>query len=169
MQSCRRLEQNLEFSPSPISALFCCFESRVTIFRRPMHRSLPTFHHHPKHAHRMLTSTLRLNSVSKFRERGRNNVRTRRHLIRFFFAFHRYGSFALSIKNYLRYNYSSGTQLTFRTKTSIYTMSTEEELSQKITELGEQIKKAKADGKPKEEWDPLLKEMLLLKVRTERC
>ena len=42
MQSCRRLEQNLEFSPSPISALFCCFESRVTIFRRPMHRSLPS-------------------------------------------------------------------------------------------------------------------------------
>jgi len=43
-------------------------------------------------------------------------------------------------------------------------MSTEEELSKKISELGDAIKAAKADGKSKEEWDPLLKEMLDMKV-----
>ena len=43
-------------------------------------------------------------------------------------------------------------------------MSEEEEIAKKIGELGEQIKQAKADKKPKEEWDPILKEMLALKV-----
>lgn len=37
-------------------------------------------------------------------------------------------------------------------------------MGQKITDLGDKIKEAKAAGKPKEEWDPLLKEMLALKV-----
>jgi len=36
-------------------------------------------------------------------------------------------------------------------------------MGQKITDLGNQVKDAKADGKPKEEWDPILKEMLALK------
>lgn len=47
---------------------------------------------------------------------------------------------------------------------------TEEEISpeelalgQKITDLGNQIKEAKTSGKPKEEWDPLLQQMLAAK------
>ena len=43
-------------------------------------------------------------------------------------------------------------------------MSTEEEITSKINELGNAIKTAKAEKKPKEEWDPLLQEMLALKV-----
>jgi len=43
-------------------------------------------------------------------------------------------------------------------------MATEEELNTQIAELGEQIKKAKQQKKPKEEWDPILKEMLSLKA-----
>jgi hypothetical protein len=43
-------------------------------------------------------------------------------------------------------------------------MSTEEELTKQIADLGDAIKQAKADKKPKEEWDPLLKEMLATKV-----
>jgi hypothetical protein len=43
-------------------------------------------------------------------------------------------------------------------------MSTEEELTAKIVALGDQIKQAKADKKPKEEWDVFLQEMLALKV-----
>lgn len=46
-------------------------------------------------------------------------------------------------------------------------MSTEEELTQKIADCGEQIKAAKTAKKPKEEWDPILKEMLALKVRLD--
>lgn len=45
------------------------------------------------------------------------------------------------------------------------TMSTKEEISARIAELGEIIKTAKAEKKPKEEWDPSLQEMLALKVR----
>ena len=45
----------------------------------------------------------------------------------------------------------------------VETMS-EEELTKKISELGEQIKQAKSENKPKEEWEPLLKEMLAAKV-----
>jgi len=37
-------------------------------------------------------------------------------------------------------------------------------MGQKITDLGNKIKEAKAAGKPKEEWDPILKEMLNVKV-----
>jgi hypothetical protein len=44
-------------------------------------------------------------------------------------------------------------------------MSTEEELTAQIVDLGEKVKQAKADKKPKEEWDPFLQEMLALKVR----
>jgi len=44
-------------------------------------------------------------------------------------------------------------------------MSTEEEISAKIGELGESIKAAKAEKKPKEVWDPILKEMLALKAK----
>jgi len=44
----------------------------------------------------------------------------------------------------------------------VETMS-EEELTKKISELGEQIKQAKSENKPKEEWEPLLKEMLAAK------
>ena len=44
------------------------------------------------------------------------------------------------------------------------TMSTEEELNEQIADLAEQIKKAKEEKKPKEEWDPILKDMLALKV-----
>ena len=44
-------------------------------------------------------------------------------------------------------------------------MGTEEEIAAKIGELGDQIKAAKAEKKPKEEWDPILKEMLDMKVR----
>lgn len=36
-------------------------------------------------------------------------------------------------------------------------------LGQKITDLGNQIKEAKTNGKPKEEWDPLLQQMLAAK------
>lgn len=43
-------------------------------------------------------------------------------------------------------------------------MATEEELNAQIAGLGEQIKKAKQEKKPKEEWDPILKEMIALKV-----
>lgn len=43
-------------------------------------------------------------------------------------------------------------------------MGIEEELSAKIGELGEKIKLAKADKKPKEEWEHFLTEMLALKV-----
>ena len=44
---------------------------------------------------------------------------------------------------------------------------TEEELTNKIGELGEAIKTAKSEKKPQEEWQPLLDEMLALKVRTK--
>eukprot|EP00816_Leptocylindrus_hargravesii_P001914 CAMPEP_0196811848 /NCGR_PEP_ID=MMETSP1362-20130617/20090_1 /TAXON_ID=163516 /ORGANISM="Leptocylindrus danicus, Strain CCMP1856" /LENGTH=608 /DNA_ID=CAMNT_0042187237 /DNA_START=17 /DNA_END=1843 /DNA_ORIENTATION=- len=44
-------------------------------------------------------------------------------------------------------------------------MSTEEEITQQITTLGNAIKDAKAAKKPKEEWDPLLQEMLALKTK----
>ena len=44
------------------------------------------------------------------------------------------------------------------------TMSTEEELNKQIAELGAKIGQAKKDKKPKEEWDPILKEMLAAKV-----
>jgi hypothetical protein len=43
-------------------------------------------------------------------------------------------------------------------------MSTEEELNKQIYDLGEKIKQAKVEKKPKEEWEPILKEMLALKV-----
>ena len=38
-------------------------------------------------------------------------------------------------------------------------------LGQKITDLGNQIKEAKTNGQPKEEWDPLLQQMIAAKVR----
>jgi hypothetical protein len=44
------------------------------------------------------------------------------------------------------------------------TMPTEEEIAAQIVALGEKIKQAKAEKKPKEEWDPFLQEMLALKV-----
>ena len=44
------------------------------------------------------------------------------------------------------------------------TMTEEQEIAAKIGDLGEQIKAAKAEKKPKEEWEPILKEMLTLKV-----
>ena len=44
-------------------------------------------------------------------------------------------------------------------------MSTEEEITAKIAELGEAIKTAKAEKKPKEEWDGILQEMLALKAK----
>lgn len=50
------------------------------------------------------------------------------------------------------------------TSSTSTSMSTKEELGQKIAELGEAIKQAKADKKPKEEWDPILQEMLAAKV-----
>jgi nondiscriminating aspartyl-tRNA synthetase len=43
-------------------------------------------------------------------------------------------------------------------------MSSEEELSVKIADLGNQIKDAKQAHKPKEEWDPILQEMLQAKA-----
>jgi hypothetical protein len=48
--------------------------------------------------------------------------------------------------------------------TKYCTMPTEEELTAQIAALGEKIKQAKADKKPKEEWEPFLQEMLALKV-----
>jgi hypothetical protein len=39
-----------------------------------------------------------------------------------------------------------------------------EEISSKIAQLGETIKQAKAEKKPKEDWEPALQEMLALKV-----
>ena len=44
-------------------------------------------------------------------------------------------------------------------------MSTEEELNTQIATLGDQIKAAKQAKKPKEEWDPILKDMIALKAR----
>jgi aspartyl-tRNA synthetase len=43
-------------------------------------------------------------------------------------------------------------------------MSSEEELTNKITALAEQVKNAKAAKLPKEEWDPILQELLATKV-----
>ncbi len=62
---------------------------------------------------------------------------------------------------------------TFHPLTKIlYRIMTEQEVSpeevamgQKITDLGNQIKEAKTAGKSKDEWDPLLQEMLATKVR----
>ena len=42
----------------------------------------------------------------------------------------------------------------------------EVQLGEQITTLGTQIKEAKTAGQSKEEWDPMLKEMLRLKVCT---
>jgi hypothetical protein len=47
-------------------------------------------------------------------------------------------------------------------------MSEEQAIAAKIGELGEQIKVAKAEKKPKEEWEPILNEMLALKVSYEQ-
>jgi hypothetical protein len=49
-------------------------------------------------------------------------------------------------------------------------MATEEgeQLAARITELGETIKQAKTDQKPKEEWEPALQEMISLKVSLAR-
>ena len=44
-------------------------------------------------------------------------------------------------------------------------MSTEQELVAQITALGDQIKAAKQANKPKEEWDPILQEMLAAKAK----
>ena len=44
-------------------------------------------------------------------------------------------------------------------------MSTPEELTAQITELGNKIKQAKADKQPKELWDEHLQAMLKAKVR----
>lgn len=44
-------------------------------------------------------------------------------------------------------------------------MSTEEEITAKIAELGEAIKTAKAEKKPKEEWEGILTEMLAFKTK----
>lgn len=43
-------------------------------------------------------------------------------------------------------------------------MSSEEELTAKINDLGNQVKESKAAGKPKDDWDPILKEMLAAKA-----
>lgn len=43
-------------------------------------------------------------------------------------------------------------------------MSTGEEIAEKIKELGEVVKAAKAEKKPIEEWNESLQEMLSLKV-----
>ena len=43
-------------------------------------------------------------------------------------------------------------------------MSEGEEIATKIAALGAEIAAAKADNKPKEEWEPTLNEMLALKV-----
>ncbi len=40
-----------------------------------------------------------------------------------------------------------------------------EEITSKIAQLGETVKQAKTEKKPKEEWEPALQEMLALKVR----
>lgn len=39
-----------------------------------------------------------------------------------------------------------------------------ETITAKIAQLGEAVKQAKTDKKPKEEWEPVLKEMLAMKV-----
>ena len=41
----------------------------------------------------------------------------------------------------------------------------EAEIAKQISALGEQIKAAKTANKPKEEWEPLLQEMLSLKAK----
>lgn len=43
-------------------------------------------------------------------------------------------------------------------------MGIEEDLTAKITELGDKIKAAKAEKKAKEEWEHFLNEMIALKV-----
>jgi hypothetical protein len=45
--------------------------------------------------------------------------------------------------------------------------SSPEELGARIGELAETIKQAKAEKKPKEEWEPFLQEMLACKVCIE--
>ena len=42
----------------------------------------------------------------------------------------------------------------------------EAEITAQIGALGDQIKAAKAEKKPKEEWEPILNQMVSLKVRT---
>jgi len=44
-------------------------------------------------------------------------------------------------------------------------MSSEEEIAAKIAQLGEEIKQAKAEKKPQEEWDGILQEMLAMKAK----
>ena len=44
-------------------------------------------------------------------------------------------------------------------------MSEGEEIAEKIKALGAEIAAAKAEKKPKEEWEPTLNEMLAMKVR----
>lgn len=51
-----------------------------------------------------------------------------------------------------------------KSRDSTTIMSSEEEMTAKITALGDEIKAAKQAGKPKEEWDPVLQEMLALKA-----
>ena len=41
-----------------------------------------------------------------------------------------------------------------------------DELTARIGELGDMVKNAKEEKQPKEEWEPRLREMLALKVRT---
>lgn len=54
-------------------------------------------------------------------------------------------------------------------QTKVPEVSPEEvELTKQIAEIGDKIKEAKAAGKPKDEWDPFLQEMLELKVRGSR-
>ena len=65
----------------------------------------------------------------------------------------------------MRVGNTTHTQVTHRFLLDLVTMSTEEEITQQIATLGNAIKDAKAAKKPKEEWDPLLQEMLALKVR----
>ena len=47
-------------------------------------------------------------------------------------------------------------------------MSSEEELTIKITDLAEQVKNAKAAKQPKEEWDPILQELLAAKLEYKK-
>lgn len=57
------------------------------------------------------------------------------------------------------------TSATTAASTSSTMTNTKEEIAARITELGDIIKAAKAEKKPKEEWEPALQEMLSLKVR----
>eukprot|EP00977_Amphora_coffeiformis_P000250 scaffold75_cov165-Amphora_coffeaeformis.AAC.26 len=64
-----------------------------------------------------------------------------------------------------QYHYYRSVIIAIEQQRTMSELTTEEEYTAKIGELGDQIKAAKTAKKPNEEWDPILKEMLALKAQ----